>query len=112
GIARKDSTKGRGYMAWGYLLRYRATDDAVYLDRAVRCLEWLDQHTAARFEYHSWSNHFDFVARGGGYTKDDPIIVWTSLIGHAYLEAFEITGRDWFLRIAGSACEWILRLPR
>ena len=67
---------------------------------------------SARFQHHSWSNHFDFVSRGGGYTKDDPIIVWTCLIGHAYLEAFEITGNEWFLRIAESACNWILDLPR
>lgn len=112
GVRPQDSTKGRGYMAWGYLTLYRATRKPEYLDKAVACLEWLDHHKAPRFEYHSWSNHFDFVGRGGGYTKDDPILVWTGLIGHAYLEAFEITGRDWFLRVAESACNWILHLPR
>ena len=25
GVTPKDSTKGRGYMAWGYLLRYRTS---------------------------------------------------------------------------------------
>jgi len=112
GVSRKDSTKGRGYMAWGYLTLYRATRLQEYLDKAQLCLEWLDGHKVARFQHHSWSNHYDFVGRGGGYTKDDPIIVWTSLIGHAYVEAFELTGRDWFLGIAESACNWILRLPR
>jgi hypothetical protein len=112
GVDRKESTKGRGYMAWGYLTLYRATRRPDYLDKAERCLEWLDAHKVARFPHHSWSNHYDFVGRGGGYTKDDPIIVWTSLIGHAYLEAFELTGRQWFLDIAESACNWILRLPR
>ena len=38
--------------------------------------------------------------------------MWTSLIGHAYVDAFEITGNDWFLDIAGSACNWIMELPR
>jgi len=112
GIRPQNSTKGRGYMAWGYVTRYRATGNPEYLDKAIACLEWLDLHKAPAFQYHSWSNHFDFVGRGGGYTKDDPILVWTGLIGHAYLEAFEITGRDWFLRIAESACNWILQLPR
>lgn len=83
GITRKESTKGRGYMAWGYLTLYRATRKQEYLDKAWRCLEWLDQHRVARFRHHSWSNHYDFVGRGGGYTKDDPITVWTALIGHA-----------------------------
>jgi hypothetical protein len=112
GVGPKDSTKGRGCMARGYLLGYWARRRQEDLDKAVACLEWLDRHKVARFRHHSWSNHFDFVGRGGLYTKDDPIIVWTALIGHAYVEAFEITGRDWFLRIADSACKWILELPR
>lgn len=112
GVRPQDSTKGRGYMAWGYLLLYRGTGQKEYLDKAVLCLEWLDQHKVPRFQHHSWSNHFDFVSRGGGYTKNDPIIVWTSSIGHAFVEAFELTQKDWFLRIAESTCNWILQLPR
>jgi rhamnogalacturonyl hydrolase YesR len=112
GILPQESTKGRGYMAWGYLMLYRATHDPCFLDKATACLEWLDKHKAGRFQHHSWSNHFDFVGRGGGYTKYDPIIVWTAAIGHAYTEAFEITGNKWFLNIAESACKWILELPR
>jgi hypothetical protein len=112
GVHRKESTKGRGYMAWGYLMLYRATRRQEYLEKASRCLEWLERQKVARFRDHSWSNHYDFVGRGGLYTKDDPIIVWTSLIGHAYVEAFEVTGVDSFLGIAESACKWVLQLPR
>ena len=112
GVRPKDSTKGRGYMASGYLALYKTTGEQQYLDKAMHCLEWLDQHKAARFHHHSWSNHFDFSSRSGSYTKHDPIIVWTSLIGQAYVEAFETTGKKWLLRIAESACNWILELPR
>jgi rhamnogalacturonyl hydrolase YesR len=112
GVVPKDSTKGQGYMAWGYLILYRATRQSAYLETAIRCLDWLDQNKVARFQHHSWSNHFDFAARGGYYTKKDPIIVWTALIGHAYVEAYEITQDERFLRVAESACRWILDLPR
>jgi hypothetical protein len=112
GIKPKDSAKGRGYMAWGYLLLYRIGQEGEYLEKAVECLKWLDRHRVPRFLHHSWSNHFDFVSRGGFYTRNDPIIVWTSLIGHAYVEAFEATGSAWFLRVAESACNWIMELPR
>jgi hypothetical protein len=112
GVRPQDSTKGRGYMAWGYLTLYRATAEKTLLNKAVECLEWLDAHRSQRFRHHSWSNHYDFVSRSGGYTKDDPIIVWTSLIGHAYLDAFEITRDKWFLGIADNACNWIVELPR
>src|SRR5690349_18928305 len=102
GVEPKDSTKGRGYMASGYVMLYRLTKEQEYLDKAMACLEWLDKHKVSRFRYHSWSNHFDFASRTGRYTKDDPIIVWTALIGHAYIEAFEATGIDWLLRVARS----------
>jgi rhamnogalacturonyl hydrolase YesR len=112
GVRPKESTKGRGYMAWGYLHLYKATGNKEYLDKAESCLDWLDHHKVSRFQHHSWSNHFDFSSRGGRYTKNDPIIVWTSLIGQAYLEAYEQTRNDRWLNIAESVCAWILALPR
>jgi hypothetical protein len=112
GVTPKDSTKGRGYMAHGYLFRYKATGKAEYLQKAEACLDWLDQHKARKFTQHSWSNHFDFSSRGGSYTSEDPIIVWTALIGFAYLEAYEVTGATRWLEIADSVCGWIMELPR
>jgi rhamnogalacturonyl hydrolase YesR len=112
GVRPKESTKGRGYMAAGYLIRYRTTEHSEYLRKAESCLKWLDDHKAAKFVYHSWSNHFDFASRGGSYSKDDPIIVWTSLIGFAYLDAYEQTGNTRWLNTADSACRWIMDLPR
>lgn len=112
GVKPKDSTKGRGYMASGYVSFYQLTKQQEYLDKAIECLKWLDKHKVERFTYHSWSNHFSFASRSGRYTHDDPIIVWTALIGHAYLDAFDVTGDEWLLRVADSACKWILELPR
>jgi rhamnogalacturonyl hydrolase YesR len=112
GVFPQESTKGRGYMASGYLLRYRTTGNAGYLRKAEACLDWLDHHKAPKFKHHSWSNHFDFSSRGGAYTRHDPIIVWTALIGFAYLDAYEITGEKRWLEIAESACRWIMDLPR
>jgi rhamnogalacturonyl hydrolase YesR len=41
-----------------------------------------------------------------------PTIVWSGLIGQAFLEAFEQTGEPRYLHSAESICEWILALPR
>lgn len=112
GIKPLDSTKGRGMMAWGYLLLHRATGDPDYWTKAVACLKWLDTRKSPKFEKHSWANYFDFSSRGGAYYKDDSIIVWTSHIVQAYLEAFEQSQDQWFLDIASSACDWIMSLPR
>jgi rhamnogalacturonyl hydrolase YesR len=112
GVTPKDSTKGRGYMAHGYLYRYKTTGQREYLQKAEACLDWLDHHKVRKFAKHSWSNHFDFSSRGGSYTSEHPIIVWTALIGFAYLEAYELTGAQRWLQIAESVCGWIMDLPR
>jgi hypothetical protein len=106
------STKGRGYMAAGYLSLLRATGDETYKHKAVACLEWLMAHKSPKFAEYSWANHFDFASRGGRYTKDESIIVWTALIGHAFVDGFEVTGDARFLDVANSACRWILALPK
>lgn len=112
GVNPKDSTKGRGYIAHGYLYRYLTSGDTNHLSKAAACLDWLDHHKSPAFSKHSWSNHFDFASRGGIYSKDIPIIVWTALIGQAYLEAFELTREKRWLEIADSACGWVMDLPR
>ncbi|MFP4013480.1 MAG: hypothetical protein ACLFVQ_05290 [Chitinispirillaceae bacterium] len=112
GVSRKDSTKGRGYMAWGYVRRYRTNNDPLYIQKAVSCLDWLDKNKAPGYEKHSWGNHFDFTSRAGRLPRHEPIIVWSSLIGQAFLDTYEETGERRFLEIAKSICGWILDLPR
>jgi rhamnogalacturonyl hydrolase YesR len=112
GVKPLPSTKGRGYMAAGYLRMYAMTGDREYRDKATSTLEWLVQHKSPKFREYSWANHFDYTSRGGHYSKHESIIVWTSLIGQAFLDAFELLGDPRFLDVAESACRWILELPR
>ncbi len=112
GVRPMDSTKGRGYMAAGYLLRHKATKNQAYKTKAVACLDWLVANKAAGHSGFAWGNHFDFVTRSGCSVAGSPIIVWTSLIGHAFLDSYEQTGEDRFVNVARGICEWILKLPR
>ncbi len=112
GIKPMDSTKGRGYMAWGYLLRAASTGNPEHMASAVACLNWLENNQSSTGRGMAWGNHFDFVTRSGLNPAGSPIIVWTSLIGQAFLEAFEQTGDERYLHVASRACEWILELPR
>ncbi|NIT60114.1 MAG: hypothetical protein GWN00_29030 [Aliifodinibius sp.] len=112
GVKPLDSTIGRGYMAWGYLIMLKLTGKNRYKDKAVLCLQWLMKNKSPGYTDYSWGKHFDFVSRGGRYLKLEPITVWTALIGHAFLEAYEILEEKKFLEIATGICEWILRLPR
>ncbi len=112
GVRPMDSTKGRGFMAWGYLLRHRTTGESGYLEKAVACLEWLRDHPSPRYADCSWGNHFDFTTRGGRIPAQESTIVWSGLIGQAFLEAFEQTRDARFLEVAESICSWILQLPK
>lgn len=112
GVKPLPSTKGKGYMAWGYLNLLRVIGNQQYKEKAVECLDWLIENKSPKFKHHSWANHFDFSSRGGRYSKHESIIVWTALIGQAFLEAYEILQEERYLEIARSACEWIMELPR
>ena len=112
GIKPHISTKGMGYMAWGYLRRYKQTGAAEYATRAEYCLDWLIQHRAAHFKEYCWGNEFTFTTRAGRIPKHEPTIVWSGLIGQAFVEAYEILGKNEYLEIAASVCDWILKLPK
>jgi len=112
GIKPLPSTKGRGYMAAGYLEMFRLTDDPAYLAKARQCLDWLIDHKSPKFSEFSWANHFDFASRGGGYAAGDSIVVWTALIGQAFVDGYEATGNAEYLDVARSACRWTLGLSR
>lgn len=112
GVVPLDSTKGRGFMAWGYLLLYKNSKDAGLLAKAVDCLNWLEIHNDAPLSGHAWGNHFDFTTRGGRMKAHTPTVVWSGLIGQVYIAAFELTGNPHYLDMAESICRWILTLPR
>ncbi len=112
GVKPLDSTIGRGYMAWGYCHMYELTADPSYEAKAHACLQWLMENKSPGYEEYTWGKHFDFASRGGLYKAFEPILIWTALIGHAFLEAYEIFDEERYLVVSRSICDWILKLPR
>jgi glycosyltransferase involved in cell wall biosynthesis/rhamnogalacturonyl hydrolase YesR len=112
GVKPLDSTKGRGFMAWGYLMGFKRNSDTIFRDKAIACLDWLMANKTPKYPQYCWGNHFDFSSRGGRIPAHEPTIVWSGLIGQAFLEGFEQTGDEKYLRVAESIGEWILNLPR
>jgi len=99
-------------MAWGYCNMFKLTGDPAYKTKIESCLEWLIENKSPQYKEYSWGKHFDFASRGGIYYKFEPILVWTVLIGQAFLDAYEILEEKRYLKVAESICEWILTLPR
>lgn len=112
GVKPLDSTIGRGYMAWGYCNMFKLTGDQKYKDKINSCLKWLIENKSSGYKEYSWGKHFDFASRGGIYYKFEPILVWTVLIGEAFLDAYETFEEKRYLKVAESICDWILTLPR
>jgi len=109
GIARSHSTKGMGFLARGFLRLHEATGDAAWRDKAEFALQWLVENQSKGYRGACWGNHFDYQARGNFYLpKGAPTVVWTSLIGHAFLDAHARCPKHGFLDVAVSACEHIL----
>ena len=112
GIRPHTSTKGMGYMAWGYLWRYRLTRKQEDADKAFACLDWLTQHRAPGYKDFCWGNEFTFTTRAGRIPAHEPTIVWSGLIGSAFVDAYREFGNPEHLRVASGVCDWILGLPR
>jgi rhamnogalacturonyl hydrolase YesR len=112
GIKPHTSTKGMGYMGWGYVKMYRQTGAEDYRRRAEAAFEWLIANRSAGHEQYCWGNHFSFSTRAGTIPEHTPTIVWSSLIGLAFLEAHETLGNPKYLEVAASTAEWIKTLPR
>lgn len=108
GIKKSRSTKGMGFLARGFLRLYQSTNDSRWLERAQDALDWLIENQRKGYSGACWGNHFDYQSRGFYLPKGVPTIVWTSLIGHAFLDGYECLKKDRYLEIAESACKHIL----
>lgn len=109
GIKKSRSTKGMGFLVRGFLRLHRSTGDSKWLDRAQFALQWLIDNQSKGYSGACWGNHFDYQSRGFYLPKGVPTIVWTSLIGHSFLDAYEYLKRNEYLEVAESACRHILR---
>ncbi|MGC8490551.1 MAG: hypothetical protein ACP5SH_02325 [Syntrophobacteraceae bacterium] len=112
GIKPLESAQGRGYVAWGYLERYRQTGDSVFKTKACNCLDWLARNKSPNYRSHSWGYYFDYASRGGRRPRQESTTVWTGLIGQVFLEAYELFGFEHHLEVLKSISDWMLHLPK
>ena len=109
GVAKGPSSKGMGFMARGFIRLHQATGEKAWRDKAEMALEWLIQHRSPGYSGACWGNHFDYQSRSFYLPKGAPTVVWTALIGHAFLDAYEHFQIDRYMQITVSSCEHILR---
>jgi hypothetical protein len=112
GVSPHESAIGRGYMAHGYLvMSHRVSMHGDALAEARRCLDWLVDHRASGHSEFCWGDAYDYATRSGRRPRGEPLLIWSALIGLAFLEAFEATRETRYLRVAEGVGRWILQLP-
>jgi rhamnogalacturonyl hydrolase YesR len=109
GVPKSHSSKAMGFFARGFIRLHQATGEKIWHDRAEMALAWLIQNQSAGYSGACWGNHFDYESRGFYLPKGAPTVVWTALIGQAFLDAYEHFQNDKYLQVAVSACTHILR---
>ena len=111
GIPKRRSTKGQAFIARGYLRLAAAAREAAereaWESEARAALDWLLEHPSRGYSGLCWGNHFDYQSRGFYLPKGAPTVVWTSLIGMAFLDGYRRLGDRRYLDAAVSACRHI-----
>ena len=108
GVPKGPSSKGMGFLASGFIRLHQATGDPVWRDKADFTLAWLIQNQSPGYSGACWGNHFDYQSRSFYLPKGAPTVVWTALIAHAFLDAYDHFQKESYLQVAISSCEHIL----
>jgi len=109
GVSKERSSKGMGFLARGFMRLHQATGEHAWADKAEFALQWLIDNQSKGYSGACWGNHFDYQSRSSYVTKNVPSVVWTSLIGHTFLDAYQHFQRESFLGVAESSCKHIER---
>lgn len=110
GIEPARSTKGAAYIARAALKLARL--GAPFDDQAAvaeRQLEWLLEAASPGYSGLCWGNHFDYQSRVFYLPQGEPTVVWTALIGQAFVDAWLSTGRREYLDAVRSVATFILK---
>lgn len=112
GISPHESAIGRGYMAWGYLLLHRLTRDDNSRREAIACFDWLESNRTPLSGEFCWGDPYEYATRGGRRPYGEPLLIWSALIGQAFLDAYELLHDPKYLQVAESTGNWMLALPK
>ncbi len=109
GITKKHSTKAMGYLATGYFRLHELTGRQDCLEKAKLCPSDLRCNYSQGYGGYAWCNALDYQSREGYNREGVPTVMWTSFIGHGFVDAYEILRDQHYVEVARSACEFMLR---
>lgn len=109
GIKKERNPKGIGLFLLALLKLYKEKKDDEYLQLINNFKAWLIEDISDGYSGACWGYNFKWQSRAFYLPKGYPTVVNTSYIARAFLMAFEILGDKEDLRIARSACDFVLK---
>lgn len=88
---------------------YRLYGSEKELGKAFSCLEWLEKNRCEDEPHFCWGAAFDWDYENLVVPKGTPDSTATSMAARAFLHAYAELGEERYLRIAESACKFLLR---
>lgn len=109
GIKKEYNSKGLGLFLSGYCNLYKLEPKQEHLDKINFLATELIKLKNINYSGNCWGYNFDWQARAFYQPKNTPTVVATTYISYAFLDAYDITKNNEYLKIARSACEFILK---
>jgi rhamnogalacturonyl hydrolase YesR len=109
GVKKGYNPKALGLILSGYCNLYNQVKEPMYLDKINFFSEQLSSLANKSYNEACWGYNFDWQARAFFQPKNTPTVVATTFIASALLDAYEITGEDQLVKMARSACDFIIK---
>ncbi|HUT58721.1 MAG TPA: hypothetical protein VNA25_12820 [Phycisphaerae bacterium] len=109
-LTRKEhNPKALGLFLEGYVRLHAIEPRAEYRQKIDRLIELLDRCKNTTCSGHGWGYNFDWQTPVFYVPRYIPTVVNSSFVGHALLDAYEVTGSQLALRLALPVGEFILK---
>ncbi len=109
GIRKEHNAKAQGLLMAAYLRLYRLNPSEETLSIIDRVSSWLEENVATGYSGACWGFNFAWPNRSFFAPSGTPTIVNTSVVAGAFLDGYEWLGRESWLEVARSACDFIIK---
>lgn len=108
GVKKGYNPKGLGLFLSAYCNLYHQKQEDDYLEKMQLLIEKIINCKSEGYSGICWGYNFDWQARAFFQPMGTPSVVVTSFVACALLDAYEITKDEKLLKIARSACDFVL----
>lgn len=108
GIGKDYNPKALGLFLSGYCNLEKPKMQRENLDKINFFTATLEKLANTEYSGICWGYNFDWQAVAFYHPRHTPTIVSTSFIANGFLDAFEVTSDEAFLKIARSACDFVI----